>query len=31
MVKKDLVSSGDFAKIKELTREAADIVKEVRG
>ena len=31
MVKKDLVSAGDFAKIKELTREAADIVKEIRG
>lgn len=31
MVKKDLVNSGDFAKIKELTREAADIVREVRG
>jgi len=31
MVKKDLVNSGDFAKIKELTREAAEIVREVRG
>ena len=31
MVKKDLVSSGDFAKIKELTREVAEIVREVRG
>ena len=31
MVKKDLINAGDFAKIRELTREAADIVKEVRG
>ena len=31
MVKKELINAGDFAKIKELTREAADIVKEVRG
>lgn len=31
MVKKDLVTAGDFEKITELVREAADIVKEVRG
>lgn len=31
MVKKDLISSGDFEKIKQLTREAAEIVKEIRG
>ena len=31
MVKKDLVQAGDFEKITELVREAADIVKEVRG
>lgn len=31
MVKKDLVKAGDFEKITELVREAADIVKEVRG
>ncbi|MBR4183935.1 MAG: bifunctional 4-hydroxy-2-oxoglutarate aldolase/2-dehydro-3-deoxy-phosphogluconate aldolase [Lachnospiraceae bacterium] len=31
MVKGDLIKSGDFAKIRELAREAADIVKEVRG
>ena len=31
MVSSDLVKAGDFAKITELTREAADIVKEIRG
>ena len=31
MVKKDLVASGDFDKIKEMVAEAAAIVKEVRG
>ncbi|WP_371279488.1 bifunctional 4-hydroxy-2-oxoglutarate aldolase/2-dehydro-3-deoxy-phosphogluconate aldolase [Anaerostipes sp.] len=31
MVKGDLVDAGDFDKIKELTKEAADIVKEIRG
>ena len=31
MVKGDLVAAGDFAKIEKLTREAADIVKEIRG
>lgn len=31
MVKDDLVKAGDFDKIVELTREAADIVKEIRG
>ncbi len=31
MVSNDLVKAGDFAKITELTREAADIVKEIRG
>lgn len=31
MVKKDLVQAGDFDKITELVREAAAIVKEVRG
>ena len=31
MVKGDLVKAGDFAKIKELTAEAAGIVKEIRG
>ena len=31
MVKGDLIKAGDFAKIEELTREAAAIVKEVRG
>lgn len=31
MVKGDLVKAGDFDKIRELTREAADIVKEIRG
>ena len=31
MVKNDLIKSGDFAKIEELTRGAAKIVKEIRG
>ncbi|WP_026492664.1 bifunctional 4-hydroxy-2-oxoglutarate aldolase/2-dehydro-3-deoxy-phosphogluconate aldolase [Butyrivibrio sp. XPD2002] len=31
MVKNDLIKSGDFAKIREMTREAAEIVKEIRG
>lgn len=31
MVPGDLVNSGDFAKITELTKEAVEIVKEVRG
>lgn len=31
MVKGDLVKNGDFEKITELTREAAGIVKEIRG
>lgn len=31
MVKCDLVDAGNFDKIKELTKEAADIVKEIRG
>lgn len=31
MVKGDLVDAGGFDKIKELTKEAADIVKEIRG
>lgn len=31
MVKGDLIKAGDFAKIKELTAEAAAIVKEIRG
>ena len=31
MVSNDLVKAGDFAKIAELTREAANIVKEIRG
>lgn len=31
MVKDDLIKAGDYAKIAELTREAADIVKEIRG
>ena len=31
MGKGDLVDAGDFDKIKELTKEAADIVKEIRG
>ena len=31
MVKNDIVKAGDFEKITELVREAAAIVKEVRG
>ncbi|MBP5452464.1 MAG: aldolase, partial [Treponema sp.] len=31
MVKGDLINAGDFAKIQELTKEAAAIVKEIRG
>ena len=31
MVKGDLIKAGEFKKIEELTREAANIVKEVRG
>ncbi len=31
MVKADLIKAGDFDKITSLTKEAADIVKEVRG
>lgn len=31
MVTKDLVKAGDFAKITDLVREAAQIVKEIRG
>ncbi|WP_026665784.1 bifunctional 4-hydroxy-2-oxoglutarate aldolase/2-dehydro-3-deoxy-phosphogluconate aldolase [Butyrivibrio sp. FC2001] len=31
MVKNDVIKSGDFAKIEEMTREAAEIVKEIRG
>ncbi len=31
MVKGDLISAGDFAEIEKLTREAAAIVKEIRG
>lgn len=31
MVKGDLIKAGDFDKIKELTRNAVDIVKEIRG
>ena len=31
MVKGDLINAGDFAKIEELTKEAAAIVKEIRG
>ena len=31
MLKGNLVDAGDFDKIKELTKEAADIVKEIRG
>ena len=31
MVKKDLIKNGEFDKIKDMVREAADIVKEVRG
>ena len=31
MVKSDLVKAGDFAKIKELVKEAVELVKEIRG
>jgi 2-dehydro-3-deoxyphosphogluconate aldolase/(4S)-4-hydroxy-2-oxoglutarate aldolase len=31
MVKNSLIEAGDFDKIRDLTREAADIVREVRG
>ena len=31
MVKQDYIANGDFAKIRELTKEAANIVKEIRG
>ncbi len=31
MVKGDLIKAGDFAKVKELVKEAADLVKEIRG
>lgn len=31
MVKGDLIANGEFEKVEELAREAADIVKEVRG
>lgn len=31
MVKADLIKQGDFAEIERLTKEAADIVKEIRG
>ena len=31
MVKDSLVKAGDFDKIRELTKEAAAIVKEIRG
>lgn len=31
MVKGDLINAGDFAQIEKLTREAAGIVKEIRG
>ena len=31
MVSKDLIKAGDFAKIEKLVREAAGIVKEIRG
>lgn len=31
MVKGDLINAGDFAKVQELTKEAAAIVKEIRG
>lgn len=31
MVKGDLIKAGEYDKIKELTREAANIVKEIRG
>ena len=31
MVKKDLVNAGDYDKIRSLVKEAADLVKEIRG
>jgi 2-dehydro-3-deoxyphosphogluconate aldolase/(4S)-4-hydroxy-2-oxoglutarate aldolase len=31
MVKGDLIKAGDFNKIRELTAEAAQIVKDIRG
>ncbi len=31
MVKKDLIAAGEFEKIKEMTKEAAALVKEYRG
>jgi 2-dehydro-3-deoxyphosphogluconate aldolase/(4S)-4-hydroxy-2-oxoglutarate aldolase len=31
MVKGDLIKAGNFDKIRELTAEAAQIVKEIRG
>lgn len=31
MVKGDLIKAGDFEKIRKLTVEAAEIVKEIRG
>jgi len=31
MVKSDLIRAGDFAKVKELTKEAVTLVKEIRG
>ena len=31
MVKGDLIKAGDFQKIEELTREAVELVKEIRS
>lgn len=31
MVKSDMIKAGDFDRIRELTKEAADMVKEIRG
>ena len=31
MVRRDLIRAGEFEKITGLVREAADIVKEIRG
>ena len=31
MVKGDMIKAGEFEKITEMVKEAADIVKEVRG
>ena len=31
MVKGDLIKAGDFEKIKEMTKEAVALVKEIRG